>query len=93
VTIKIIKNTTLGGTPAYTNISTNDSIVEYDTAGTTITGGVIFFSFNMGKEDTRIIDIENLKEFIEANETITVAANSGGGTNPDVFASINWIED
>ena len=38
---QLIKNTTLGGTPSYTDISTNTSVIDYDTAGTTITGGQV----------------------------------------------------
>jgi len=41
--IRLVRNATLGGTPSYTDINTNNSVVDYDTAGTTVTGGVELF--------------------------------------------------
>jgi len=37
---EIVHNGTLGGSPSFTSVSTN-SIVEYDVAGTTVTGGEV----------------------------------------------------
>lgn len=39
VVYKLIKNTTLGGVPAFTNIDATNSCAAFDIAGTTVTGG------------------------------------------------------
>lgn len=90
---QLIKNTTLGGTPSYTDISTNTSVMDYDTAGTTITGGqVIDFgtlaaagSISEGGQDPSDI-------IILPGETLTLAANATS-TTTDVTAAIRWVED
>jgi hypothetical protein len=92
VYIALIKNTTLGGTPVWNDINTNNSFAEVDVAGTTVTNGFIIFSFIMGKEDTRIINITDLKEFIEHDETFTIAGSVPTST-VEIFTSFNWVEN
>ena len=90
---QIVKNATLGGTPSYTDISTNASVIEYDTAGTTVTGGkAIDFgtlgatgSASEGGTDTTDI-------IINPGETLTIAVNATQATT-DATAAIRWVED
>ena len=42
--IQTVGNATLGGVPAYTDISTNTSVIVQDTAGTTVTGSTYIYS-------------------------------------------------
>ena len=90
---QIITNATLGGTPSYTDIGTNTSVVEYDTAGTTVTGGkAVDFgalaaagSISEGGQVTTDI-------IILPGETLTLAVNATQGTT-DATAAVRWVED
>jgi len=90
---QLIKNTTLGGTPSYTDISTNTSVIDYDTAGTTITGGqVIDFSTlasagSLDASGTSTTDI-----ILLPGETLTLAVRASA-TTTDATAAIRWVED
>jgi hypothetical protein len=90
---QLVKNATLGGTPSYTDISTNTSVVEYDTAGTTVTGGQIIdfatlaSSGSLSEGGTATTDI-----IILPGETLTLAINATNATT-DATAAIRWVED
>jgi hypothetical protein len=91
-TIKVIYNCTLGGTPSYTNINLNDSIVSYDTAGTTITNGDIIFTEILGKEESATVNLKDLDIFLNPTDILTVSATTPSGS-VEVFVSLTWIED
>jgi hypothetical protein len=89
---ELIKNTTLGGTPSYTDISTNTSVIEYDTAGTTITGGSIIDDAVLTKngslkESPKVFDI-----FLDPGDTLTLAVRTTGGST-EASCSVRWVED
>lgn len=89
--IRVIRNATLGGTPAFTDINTSNSIVEIDVAGTTVTGGTELISaFLAGKNDKTDISIQSLRIILNPGETITVAGSSANAATID--ASILWRE-
>lgn len=88
--IGFIKNATLGGTPNYIDIDTENSVVEVDTSGTTVSGGKEVVSPVVeagGAFDLRMdyLDIE-----IFPGETLTIAANTGN--TGDVTMSLRWAE-
>lgn len=90
---QLIKNTTLGGTPSYTDISTNTSVVDYDTAGTTITGGqVIDFATLAAAGSTSEVGTSTTDIVLLPGETLTLAVNATA-TTTDVTAAIRWVED
>ncbi len=91
-TVEIIINGTLGGTPSYTDISVNTSVVDYDTAGTTVTGGKNRGTFSLAKADGFFQDLKDLEITIFPGDTLTIAARASSGTT-DVIASPTWIED
>jgi len=90
---QLIKNTTLGGTPSYTDISTNTSVIDYDTAGTTISGGQVIDFGTLGatgsasESGTSTTDI-----ILLPSETLTLAVRASA-TTTDVTAAIRWVED
>ncbi len=89
--IRVIKNTTLGGTPSYSDINTSNSVVEIDTSGTTITGGQELISVPLaGKNDKEIRDIVNLRLLLNPGETITIAGSSLNSAT--IRAGILWRE-
>ncbi len=90
-TIRIVRDTTLGGVPSFSDINTNNSVIEIDTAGTTLTGGVELFSFPLaGKNDKLFEKITELTVLLSDGETITVAGSSAA--NATINASVLWKE-
>lgn len=75
--VRVVKNATLGGTPAYTDINTTNSVCEFDIAGTTVTGGVELLSYPLaGKNDKAFENVLPYKLIIHPGETITLAGSS-----------------
>jgi len=92
VDVYVILGATLGGTPSYTDIDTTNSPVDYDVAGTTVTGGRTIKVFALSKVESRDLDISSLDIEVFAGETITIAAKTAGATS-DIFGAITWRED
>ena len=91
-TFKIILNTGLGGSPSYTNISTNTSVVSYDTAGTTITGGRAIATYYLNGNSDAQINIENLNFRLNPSDILTISATSSGAAIA-ASAAITWSEN
>jgi len=100
--LKIKKDVTLGGTPNFTPISgttsnngatiTNgQSLASIDIAGTTITGGVPYFSISANMNNGYQVDLSPYNIFILPTETITVSIYCSNSAL--AFASFNWVED
>lgn len=84
------KNTTLGGTPSFTDFDSNTSPVSIDTAGTTVTGGIFLTSFSVGKSDNNILYLTDVPILLAPGDIFTVTGTSGANT--DISASITWEE-
>jgi hypothetical protein len=92
-TFELRRNATLNGTPAYTDISTNTSVVDYDTAGTTVTGGEVIDFATLSKDGSLSnvpIDISDI--YLNPGETLTLGVAASSSTT-DVTAAIRWVED
>lgn len=89
--VEIVKNTTLGGSPSYSDISTNTSVIEYDVAGTTLTGGQTLFTFILGKSEGDKLSLVGLSVDLLPGDTITIAIAATSGTT-DATGSLSWIE-
>lgn len=90
-TFRLTKNATLGGSPSYTDISTNNSVVSVDTAGTTVANGQVIQTIEVAKNSS---DSRNLREqeiILYPGETLTFSAASAGTITADV--SVTWRED
>ena len=96
---QLVYNPTLGGTPSYNSVG-NNSIAEYDTAGTTLTGGEIIdsgtlLSTNQSKSAQSAsvgalypltLDIDGLNP-----KNLTLAVKAATGT-VDVSAHVTFLE-
>jgi hypothetical protein len=90
-TIRIVKNASLGGTPSYSDINTNNSVVEIDTAGTTVTGGKeLGADFLAGKNDEFREVLIQSKIILNPGDTLTVAGGSANSATLD--AQVTWRE-
>lgn len=93
IIVELVKNTTLGGTPNYEYFDENNSIVAIDTAGTTLTGGTVLDSFTVATNDSKTIDLGNLKILLLPEETLTLAVRTVSGTATNTTGSIVWREE
>lgn len=88
---RIVKDTTLGGAPSYSDISVDNSVVEIDVSGTTVTGGeTILWQPLAGKNDKNIENILNMKIIVHPGQTMTVACQSTASAT--INAAIIWKE-
>lgn len=92
VEYQIVLNTTLGGSPSYTDISTNTSVVDYDTTGTTITGGTIISFGTIAKEGSLSETLNEDDIILQPGDTLTFGIRATNGT-ADVSCSFRWVED
>lgn len=101
-TLKLIINATLGGSPSFSTIdgtTVNDgvtitngnSIVSYDTAGTTISGGKVIYTEIVAVQSSNIIDVSDLDIYLEPGDTLTFAVSSTQSAT--VGVSSVWNED
>jgi hypothetical protein len=84
-------NATLGGVPSYTDISLASSVVDFDVAGTTITGGRRVASFYVNTDGNAQIDLNNLPLIVNPTDTLTVGATSNGAAI-SASAALTWSE-
>lgn len=90
-TIRLVKNATLGGSPSYSDINASNSIMDMDTAGTTVANGKELISLQMaGKNDRVFSNIKNFDIFLHPSETLTMAVSSSN--NAAFNGSILWKE-
>lgn len=90
VTIRLVRNATLGGTPSYAAHSADTSPVDFDTAGTTVTGGSVVFAITLDKTDSQQFDLREWSLFLNPGDTITTSAESSQST--EVTVACNWID-
>ncbi len=100
---EIVLGGTLGGVPAWTSVSA-DSVVEYDVAGTTVTGGAVVDSGFVlsGAGSTRSLATDQLStrspftlSQIDAlaarQDSISIVCTAFTGTS-SITSAINWYE-
>ena len=79
--------------PSYTDISTNTSVVDYDTAGTTLTGGQVIDFGVLGSTGSASESGSSVTDIILLpGETLTLAVEATQGTT-DATVGIRWVED
>lgn len=100
--LRIIKNATLGGTPSFTpydgstanngvTITSGNSVVSIDTAGTTVTGGNLEFSAIVAVGNSMSQDLTDLNVYMGPGETLTFAIESSQSAT--VGVGMTWAED
>lgn len=90
VIFRFYLNPTLGGTPSYTDISTNTSVVDYDVAGTTVTGGVLVASIPAAKIDNQNVLFKNYNLILPPGNWFTITAESD--LTNSVLVGASWVE-
>ena len=90
VKYRLLLNDPLTST-SYTDISTNTSVVEYDTSGTLVSTGKVLAIFTCAKDDSKTIDLSELGIELNPGDSLTITAQSSAST--DIECSITWKED
>jgi hypothetical protein len=101
-TLRVIRSTTLGGSPSYTatngstaddgvTITSGQSVTSYDTAGTTITGGETVFVASVVVGGNSFFSLDDLDIFIAPGEDMTFSFESGDSCECSV--AVTWSED
>lgn len=85
-------NPTLGGSPSYTDINTNTSVVSYDTAGTTISNGKEILTVYLNGNTQEIVDLDSLNFFLNPGDILSINSASLGSAIT-ASASFTWNED
>ncbi len=89
---RLVLNATLGGTPSFTDISTNESIAAFDVAGTTVTGGREIRRGPSTGNFQLSEDVSTLEIRLNPGDTLTFAGSSfGAAVAPNLSAS--WREE
>jgi hypothetical protein len=91
VVLRVYLNPTLGGTPSWTPVENGQSMVEYDIAGTTVTGGVVKFNASVASNGSTIFDTTGFGLFLNAGDMLVFAGYATRATEMSV--SICWNED
>ncbi|MFV2055411.1 MAG: hypothetical protein ACC707_03045 [Thiohalomonadales bacterium] len=90
--IELVFNGVLGGTPVWNDYDPLASVMEVDTAGTTVTGGRRAFANLIAATGSFGQDLSFLQLIINAGDMVTVAGKASQA-NTDLNVSIIWIED
>lgn len=100
-TIRLKKGVTIGGSPSFTpingttadqgvTITSGNSIISYDVAGTGVTGTTIF-NVCLARNSNSIVDLTPYKLYLNPAETLTITGFSAASASLQV--AINWNED
>ncbi|RAP30420.1 hypothetical protein C2W64_01616 [Brevibacillus laterosporus] len=89
-TISLAKNATLGGNPVFTDISTDTSVMEFDTASTTVSLGRSILLIATGRVDSGQLVLEEIDIELSPGDSLTVSALSA--TSTEVNIALSWQE-
>ncbi|MFV2058034.1 MAG: hypothetical protein ACC707_16335 [Thiohalomonadales bacterium] len=93
VTIDVISNPTqVDGTVAMTEINAANSVVHYDTAGTTVVGGEKILTIILTGAQSKEIDLKSLNLNISPKSRLVFVASLSSGSNSPVSVGITWDE-
>jgi hypothetical protein len=93
VTVDLIVNPTrIDGTVNLQAIDSANSVMEYDTAGTTIVGGDTIVPFTLEGKESKEISLKALELFIRPNDKWVFAISASSGANADVTIGLTWLE-
>ena len=72
-------------------LTEQQEIASVDTAGTTITGGIIQFNFSAARNTGFFLDVSSFDLFIEPASIMAFAIT--GDSSGTARVSVNWVED
>jgi len=90
VILKVYLNATLGGTPSYNDVRVNNSVIDFDVAGTTVSSGILLAAFALDKAGSLSQPLREFQFFLYPGNTMTITAISSSST--DATVAISWAE-
>lgn len=90
--IEIRANPDFGSDVTWNYLDKANSITEFASDGSPITGGRLIDSF-IAPLNGALFDLKDLDEFLLGGETVSVSAKTNGGSAAEVFASFTIRED
>ncbi len=91
--LQIVQNATLGGAPSFVDVDSATSTCQVDTAGTTVTGGIVLAIFEVGTASTINEILTGLNIRLIPGDTLTISAGSESGTVSSIRAAMSWHEE
>lgn len=90
VAIKVCLNPDLSGTPVWTDVEINNSVIEYSITDTIVSGGTLLMPFHLKKDGDLNELIKELELHLHPGNTMSLSALSTGASTVD-FA-LRWEE-
>lgn len=90
---RIRGNATLGGESNFQYQNEDNLVSEVDTSASTASGGLLIAAFTLGRNQSKVIDLTNLRIRIPPTISYTVSAELLAGGSADLGASLTWYED
>lgn len=90
-TVEIIGNPTITG-GSWTDVLTNESVVQVNTTTTGFSGGRTIAFFTLTDYQTQILRFNDFENMVQPGQTVLIVFDSTGGSG-DALASISWRED
>lgn len=87
--IRMIKNPTVYGSPSFSDIGIN-SVIQYDTAGTTVSGGRTYMTYQLAKQESNQLFIDNMDIELAPGDKLTITGTSTNTTTLQV--TLSWKE-
>jgi hypothetical protein len=81
VQVQLRRGAVVGGVPVFNDLDSDNSVIEVDVAGTTVTGGVVEVSVGAPPIGGVNINLTEIVVELFPGETMTVAARTRGGNN------------
>lgn len=91
--VYLIINPTIGGVQSWQNVNIDDSCMEYDTTGTTVTGGQQIAVFTFAKLEARDINLHDMNIMLYPGYTITCGVRLASIGSTECSASMTWLEE
>lgn len=92
IIIRIRLNPTLTGTPAFAAFDAAVSVASVDTGASGLTGGEDILTLLLGKTDSKLIFLNELKERLHPGDVFVITAEATSGSNHEVDAALSWGE-
>lgn len=90
--IRVYKNATLSGVPAWTSQG-SDSCVDYEgTNGLTVSGGLLVAAVAIQGGSSAEIELHELDLRLQPGDTLTVTGEISGGAGNNITAAVTWQE-
>lgn len=91
VFLEVRLNAAVSGTPVFTNIDLNNSVVSYDVDGTDVTGGTTLLALANGSSSSTNINLINYRILFYPGDTLTLTCSANNNTTAKM--SVCWYED